>query len=265
MIKSPSAPTLNKHPKKFLIIGAARTGSTLLVKTLNTIEGIRCHGELLGPNKVRGFEDGIDLEHTSADERRAREERLLAQRSADPAAFLAAAMDGADQAAGFKMIYSTFALPQWQPVIAALLDDPAMWYIHLTRRNNLRRYISEEIANNGGPIHSGAGGRADVPAQITVDIEAFLANTAEVEQAHAAVAARLPAERTLDLSYEALAADTAGAVRTVCEFLDIDPGPGPIAAALSKVGAQDLRGTVSNYDALLEHPVTRALLEDAGT
>ena len=122
-------------------------------------------------------------------------------------------------------------------------------------------YISEEIANNGGPIHSGAGGRADVAANIEVDIEAFLANTEQTEREHAAVAARLPAQRTLDVSYEALAEDTSGAVRNVCDFLDVDPGAGPITAALSKVGAQNLRETVSNYAALLEHPATRALLE----
>ena len=248
-------------PRKFLIIGAARTGSTLLVKTLNSIEGVVCHGELLGPNKVRGFEDGVDLEHTSAEERKAREEALLARRSADTLGFLHEAMSGAGQAAGFKMIYSTFALEQWQGEVESLLADDSLWYIHLQRENNLRRYISEEIANNGGPIHSGAGGRADVAASIEVDIEAFLANTAQTEREHAAIAARLPAARTLDVSYESLAGDTAGTVRAVCEFLGVDPGAQPITAALAKVGAQDLRETVSNYAELAEHPVTRALLE----
>ena len=32
---------------RFIIIGAPRTGSTLLVRTLNSIDGICCHGELL--------------------------------------------------------------------------------------------------------------------------------------------------------------------------------------------------------------------------
>lgn len=245
--------------RKFLIIGAARTGSTLLVKTLNTIPGVRCHGELLGPNKVRGFEDGVDLEHTSAQERAARERRLLEARNADPLGFLHTAMSGPEAAAGFKMIYSTLALPQWQATIDALLADKNLWYIHLARRNNLRRYVSEEIANNGGPIHSGAGGRADVPAQITVDIDAFLANNAQVEAEHASVAARLPAQRTLDVTYERLATDTAAALRQVCRFLGVDPGEREIIPALEKVGAKDLSSTVSNYQQLLDNPLTRAM------
>jgi len=243
-------------------VGAARTGSTLLVKTLNSLQGVVCHGELLGPNKVRGFEDGVDLEEISAQERKSREDALLAQRAADPLGFLYQALSGRTQAAGFKMIYSTLALAQWRNEVDALLADDSMWFVHLARQNNLRRYISEEIANNGGPIHSGAGGRADVAAQIEVDIDAFLANTAQVQSEHAAIAARLPAARTLDLTYEALAENTAAAVQSVCSFLDVTVGEQPIAAALSKVGAQDLRDTVSNYQALLDHPVTRELLRE---
>lgn len=251
--------------RKFLIIGAARTGSTLLVKTLNSIDGVRCHGELLGPNKVRGFEDGVDLEHTSAEERRAREERLLKRRSANPLAFLYEAMSLQTSsekagAAGFKMIYSTLSLPQWQAEIEALLADPDMWFIHLARRNNLRRYISEQIANNGGPIHSGAGGRADEPAQITVDIDAFLANNTQVEAEHAAIAARLPPERTLDVTYEGLATDTSATLHRVCAFLNVDSTGSEIKPALEKVGAKDLSESVSNYQALLDHPLIRAMV-----
>ena len=66
---------------KFVIVGAARTGSTLLVRTLNTLEGVRCHGELLGPENVRGYEDGFDLVKASKSEREARTRRLLLELS----------------------------------------------------------------------------------------------------------------------------------------------------------------------------------------
>lgn len=231
----------------------------MLVKTLNSIAGVRCHGELLGPNKVRGFEDGVDLEHTSAEERRAREQRLLELRNANPLQFLHDAMCGAEAATGFKMIYSTLALPQWENAINALLQDDSMRYIHLARRNNLRRYISEEIANSGGPIHSGPGGRAEVPTQITVDIAAFLANNAQVEAEHAAVAARLSEGSTLNVTYEGLSTDTAATLRQVCRFLGVDLGTQEIKPALKKVGAKDLSDTVSNFQELLDHPQTRAM------
>jgi hypothetical protein len=43
------------------VVGAPRTGSTLLVKTLNTLEDMRCQCGLLGEDKVRSDEYGVDL------------------------------------------------------------------------------------------------------------------------------------------------------------------------------------------------------------
>ena len=59
----------------FVIVGAPRTGSTLLVRTLNSIDGIRCHGELLGEEAVRGYEDGFDAAEATLDARQARSAR----------------------------------------------------------------------------------------------------------------------------------------------------------------------------------------------
>ena len=56
-------------PLIFVIVGAPRTGSTLLVKTLNSLAGVCCHGELLGSQNVRGYEDGFDLVNASKSER----------------------------------------------------------------------------------------------------------------------------------------------------------------------------------------------------
>lgn len=246
--------------KKFIILGAARTGSTLLVKTLNTVAGVRCHGELLGPDRVRGYEDGVDLEHTGEQERRAREQRLLEARDEDPLAFITAAMSGDYKAGGFKVIYSTFALPQWQDLIATLLEDRDMHFVHLARHNHLRRYVSEKIANSGGPIHSGAGGRGDIAASIEVNIEEFQQHSAQVEAEFEAINARLAAANTLQLSYENLARNTADTVAGVCDFLDVAVEREQISPALQKVGAADLRDTISNYDELLNHNATREQL-----
>ncbi len=73
---------------KFVIVGAPRTGSTLLVKTLNNLDGVCCHGELLGPENVRGYEDGFDLVKASKSEREARSQRLLLERNSDPIGFI---------------------------------------------------------------------------------------------------------------------------------------------------------------------------------
>jgi len=246
-------------PAKFVIVGAPRTGSTLLVRTLNTLDGVRCHGELLGTHHVRGYEDGFDLERATREEREARGQRLLQERNSDPAGFIARVLQQDGLAVGFKALYSAFLSPGWQPVVTLLLRDPAMRFIHLRRANGLRRFVSEQILLAGGPNHSGAGGRSDVAMQVHIDIDAFVKRDAEMQRQAQALAGLLPPRQVLDIRYEDLSADTAGTVNRVTAFLGLGAGQANVRPALSKVGAADLRDTVSNYQALLEHPATRAL------
>lgn len=244
---------------KFVIVGAARTGSTLLVRTLNTLDGVRCHGELLGPEKVRGYEDGFNPVKATPSERQDRTARLLQERGADPVRFIDRALTSDYAATGFKALYSAFLHPQWRGVITFLQSVPDIRFIHLTRKNDLRRYISERILLEGGPNHSGAGGRSETPIRIRVDIDDFLRKSAQVETERVEIASRLAHQSVLDIHYEELAAATAATVSRVCGFLGITGAPAVIEPALQKVGAANLRDTVSNFQELLDHPGTRAL------
>ncbi|MDZ7784587.1 MAG: hypothetical protein U5K56_17155 [Halioglobus sp.] len=93
-------------------LGAARTGSTLLVRTLNSLEGVRCHGGLLG-KRVRGYEDDFDPAAASPAEREARMAALQHERDADPAGFIRRALAGDCRASGFKAMYAAFLDPRW--------------------------------------------------------------------------------------------------------------------------------------------------------
>lgn len=245
---------------RFVIVGAPRTGSTLLVKTLNTLDGVRCHGELLGPEQVRGYEDGFDLENAGKVAREARSQRLLQERNSDPVGFIERALDASAGAVGFKALYSALMNPRWESVVARLLGDPANRFIHLRRGNGLRRFVSEQVLLAGGANHSGAGGRGDVTLKVNIDIEAFLQREVELAAQAQALGKMLAAQQVLEISYESLSADTAGTVNRVNAFLGLATAPAGLKAALTKVGAADLRNTVSNYQALLEHPATRELL-----
>jgi LPS sulfotransferase NodH len=245
---------------RFVIVGAPRTGSTLLVKTLNTLDDVRCHGELLGPENVRGYEDGFDLENASKQARDTRLQRLLQERNSDPVGFIARALDGHEAAIGFKALYAALLDPRWETVVTMLLRNPATRFIHLRRENGLRRFISEQILLAGGANHSGAGGRGDVTLQVHIDIDAFLRREAELASQQQVLGALLPKPQVLEISYEALAADTAGMVNRVTAFLGLASASADVKPALSKVGAADLRNTVSNYQELRDHPATRTLL-----
>jgi len=243
----------------FIIVGAARTGSTLLVRTLNSLESVVCHGEILNPENVRGYEDGFALEQASKEERDARLRRLAERRDADCLGFIEEALSGPHLAIGFKALYSALLAPRWQDTTAALLAREDLRFIHLRRRNGLRRFVSEVIMRAGGPIHSGAGGRGDRKLQVEIDIEAFKHADAEVAAQGAQVDALLSGRQVLPLLYEDLAADTGNAVAQVLDFLGVPAPAAPVEARLNKVGAQDLREVVENFSALLDDAATREL------
>jgi LPS sulfotransferase NodH len=244
---------------QFVILGAPRTGSTLLVRTLNSLDDVLCHGELLGPDKVRGYEDGFDLVAASPDERKGREQRLLLEREQSPLGFIKHALAGAHAATGLKVIYSQFLTPSWSDVVEYLLTTPDTRFIHLTRLNMLRRYVSEKTAQAGGPIHSGAGGRSEVPMKIQVDIDAFLQRSKELEAQASHLASLLSGRQVLEITYEELAADTPATIERIGQFLELTITRANVEPALEKVGAADLSNAVSNYQELLDTPATRAL------
>ena len=243
---------------KFVIVGAPRTGSTLLVKTLHGIDGVHCHGELLG-DMVRGYEDGFDPLQATQEERQARAQRLINERGQDPLAFVHQALEFGERAGGFKALYGVFHSPQWQPVMQALMDSTPLRFIHLVRGNELRRYVSEQVLRAGGPIHSLAGGRSDNKLQVTIDIADFerarAAMCAEVDQMRELLSGR----EVLEASYEALSSSTGPTVAGVCDFLGLAVDAAQVEPALKKVGSADLRDTVSNFEELLAHAATREL------
>jgi len=244
--------------KKFVIVGAPRTGSTLLVRTLNSLEGICCHGELLA-DFVRGYEDGFDPLTASKSERDDRASRLLQQRDQNPENFILNALNTENTATGFKALYSSLTNPRWREVTQSLLAMPDIKFIHLTRHNSLRRFVSEQIMQSGGPNHSGAGGKSEKRIKVHIDIDTYRRNTAEIEAERRQVTLRLPEKNLMDISYEQLSADTVATVTAVCQFLGLDTRPSEIKPALNKVGAADLRDSVSNYQDLLDNTATRAL------
>jgi LPS sulfotransferase NodH len=244
---------------KFVIVGAPRTGSTLLVRTLNQLDGVCCHGEILGEDHVRGFEDGVDLIALSPHERTARLGRLLQERNSDPVGFMDRALDFHGAATGFKALYSALLNPRWSEIVKHLQRTENIRFVHLTRTNGLRRYISEQILLQGGPNHSGAGGKSEVPIQVHIDIDLFRRRSAELAAQGTAISALLAGQMVLPITYEALSADTVATVAQVCHFLGLDTPGSTITPALQKVGATDLGLSVSNYQELLDHPATRAM------
>lgn len=246
--------------RRFVIIGAPRTGTTLLVRTLHSIEGITCHGELLNQGVVRGLMDGFAPLFSTEEQRVHRARRLLEERDRDPVAFVRGVLGRSGGAVGFKILYRELLGQRSEAVTRFLLAQPDLVFVHLRRRNALRRYISECILRKGGPNHSDLGGRSERSLEIHVDIEDFMRHDAELTRQMQAVDARLAGRRIYRVDYEALAADVPDVVSDISRFLGVDVSPDAIQPGLRKVGAEDLRGVVSNYQQLLDDERTRPWL-----
>jgi LPS sulfotransferase NodH len=245
---------------KFIVVGAPRTGSTLLIKTLSSLTGICCHGELLLPTVVRGYEDGFVPEEASKQKRDDRASRLLEIRENDPVRFIQGALSSSNAATGCKILYKEFLLPHWSNVTQSLLALPDIKVIHLVRHNSLRRYISMQSLMGGGAIHSNPGGRGDKRVKVHVDIDDFLRTCAEIEAQTQTMSSLLSQHSVLYVSYEVLSSDVRTTVSNICYFLELDIDAVNIVPALDKVGSQDLRDAVSNYQELLDHSATRAMV-----
>ena len=101
-----------RHPR-FMIACAARTGSTMLVRTLRSHPRLIVHGEVFGDGMV-----GVDgpLGRDCEADRTVRD-ALEAMRFAEPARALETFLERHDaEAVGFKLKYDELVRPQWQEI-----------------------------------------------------------------------------------------------------------------------------------------------------
>jgi LPS sulfotransferase NodH len=129
---------------RFLIIGDARTGSTLLVDALQSSPAIVCFAEL--------FNVGVDFVPFGVEGYDNFDQRQRELRDRDPQSFLATRIYSRHsddvRAVGFKLLYGQ-ALHN-PGLMESLLADRELHVVHLNRRNVLRLLVSRKIARTTG-------------------------------------------------------------------------------------------------------------------
>lgn len=234
---------------RFVIFAAPRTGSNLLCSLLDAHPHILCHHGLFNPDGIhwaRGWRSKEGLPGS------------LAERDCDPAAFLDAvwAADGGARAIGFKMNRD-----ESEHAMSALLGDAGVRKILLRRRNQVRTYVSEEIA-----LATGVWESFDTPADLAMPLVRI--EPAELMRHGALNAAyyariegslRTTGQSWFDTCYEALA--DPDEVAAILSFLGIET-QGPLPAASHKRGPTDLGAVVENFDELAAALRGTPLLDD---
>jgi LPS sulfotransferase NodH len=231
----------------FLVAGAERTGSNLLVEMLSSHRRVQACGELFNTEQIE--QGKLDCELPTGVDR----DEILSLRLRSPAAchqrlHEAAAAHGV-AACGFKLLYyHGLAENRIVEHLRALTD---LRIVHLVREDAVARWISQMRAMRSGSWWSaeasGQKPRAEAielqPAETLLGLEF---NQQMVERFRAT----FRTTPILELSYEKLTADFESSVHRVQLFLGL---PAERLTGLSqKTGERDPRRSVSNWPALVE-------------
>src|SRR5262249_46347595 len=168
---------MSDRARKFIILCAARTGSTMLRHLLNSHPRIVCHGEVMSVTNLDSFAGlaarSEAFRQALADASQRDRRRFLEEYVLDPG--------GAD-AVGFKIKYEELLLPDFAWLLGWLRAAPDLSVIHLRRENRLKRLVSQITATRIYRIYNITDeSQRPAPARIEVTPEECLADFAETE------------------------------------------------------------------------------------
>jgi LPS sulfotransferase NodH len=229
-----------KAARRFAILTIPRTGSNYLCSLLNAHPEILCHHEVFNAS---GIFCSLDLRSRSA-----YYFGTLEERDRDPLAFLAQVWD---RSFGHPTVGLKLTRGQIRAAFEALLGDPAVRKIVIRRRNRIKTYVSEMVAQLTGEWESYPGLRP-AAERLAIPISASgLCRYIEHNQVfYDAIARRLaaPEQRSLTVDYEDLFA--AGQAARILDFLEVAPDPAALTGATHKQNPTDLRQLIANFDQL---------------
>lgn len=230
--------------QKFVIVGVARTGSTLLLDLLNAHEQVIALGELFrGDGKI-----GWDRWPFRTDQ----SPSLLRLHDAQPLEFLETAVfrrwPREVAAVGFKLFYYHARTGPQAAVWAYLRREPDLAVIHLKRRNILEQYLSLQLAH---ATNVWSSLKSVAPAEpIRLGADDCLRHFQEVQAQEVACDAHFADHRILTVTYEDLVADRSAVMARVAAHLGLRPGP--LEAKVVRQRTQPLSRAIANYEELRE-------------
>lgn len=235
------------QPTRFIILNAARTGSTMLRHLLNSHPDICCHGEVMagGIRSFVGLQDRPNLPLVS---------KLESLLKADPVGFMRdfVLYPGGMKAVGFKIKYEELVLPAFAAIRSELEQDTELRVIHLRRENRLKRVISKitatrinKVFNVLDPSEKPVQTRFALdPMECEEDFSQTAAREAEFAQAFGS-------HPLCEVTYEELVRPESGAKQRVQEFLGVQPVA--LETATVKINSDRVDDMVDNLEALRAH------------
>ena len=234
------------RPTRFVVLGAERTGTNLLIGMLKQYECCFCGNELFNPGQIeKGKVAWLDVDDAT-------HAGLLARRTQDPVGFLdelrGLAYARGFGVVGFKLMH-THGLAH-PAVLDALTADRDLKIIHVSRRNLVRRLVSERQARAAQKWAVGGGEAAPSMPKVEIDFSDLMVSLARTRTRQAEFAARFAQHDVLDVIYEDIAAQPPRVAARAAAFLGLAPLARPPVVGLQKMGAERLGEALSNTVAL---------------
>jgi LPS sulfotransferase NodH len=229
--------------KRFVIVGVARTGSTLLLNLLNAQPTVIAFGELFRGDGAIGWDIPPFLTQQSSHFRRMTE--TLPLEFLENAVFRRWPREIA--AVGFKLFYHHARSGPQAMVWDHLRDEPGLAIIHIKRRNILEQYLSLRVAHATN-VWSTAK-RSDRTAEpMSLIPEDCLRHFEEVRVQEQACDAFFAGGHILTIAYEDLVADRASAMEAVGAHLALSLEPAK--PRIVRQRTRPLSSAIANYDEL---------------
>lgn len=233
----PNAAPPSADRVRFCIVTTGRTGSTRLRLLLDSHPSIRCHGELFGDNLSTLAAPDSELHG-----------RLVAERMADPAAFLVrrALVSGDTRAVGFKILYGQLT-ERWSGLLDALRSDHDIRIVHLVRRNGIKRFLSEYFVGTVTRTHLRYAHEPPPAVEpVTIPVASLLADLEAVSRNVQRMRELFREHPFHEIAYEDSLEDDGPAMRELQSFLGVPPAP--LSVPIRKILPDDVRLLIANID-----------------
>ncbi|MGH6841760.1 MAG: Stf0 family sulfotransferase [Methylocella sp.] len=209
--------TGSTHYRRFVIVGTARTGSTLLVNLLNAHSQVLAFGELFRSPEGIGWDVRPFLNYESA--------KLLALYRADPQRFLHTSVfrrwPQSYAAVGFKLFYYHARDAPYSVIWEYLAQNLDTHILHIKRRNILEQYLSLKLAHDT-EVWSITEPAEREPMPICLNIEDCRKHFQWVRSLENDCETFFARHKVKDIYYEDLALDSDAEMASVEKFLGLN-------------------------------------------
>jgi LPS sulfotransferase NodH len=240
--------------KTFVIVGQQRTGTTMLVRTLNGHNQVRCLGELFidrYPNQI----SGSYAAYLRGSPWRRLGGRLmsagLVKRFLDEISTAPRSLFSSDEkqrnckAIGFKLMYGQ---AKQQPAALPWLKANGTAAIHLVRTNVLAVLVSREVNRITQVPHTT---HAIATPAVKLEVARLLETLEKIEAINQNWPRLVDTGRYIRVDYEDLVEHRAREIGRILEFLGVESCRS-LESTLVKVNQADLRMAIANYDEVAE-------------